>query len=56
MLGEKNTKNANINKNIKSANASLITIYGWNGTVSLDGFFMSIPIGLLFPGTCSAQI
>ena len=32
------------------AKPSLITIYGWNGTVSFDGFLMSIPTGLLFPG------
>ena len=56
MLGEKNTKNAKIIKNISSANKSLITIYGWNGTVSFEGFFISIPMGLLFPGTCNAQI
>ena len=29
---------------------------GWNGTVSLEGFLISIPTGLLFPGTCRAHI
>ena len=43
-------------KNINRANASLITMYGWNGTVSFDGFLISIPTGLLLPGTCSAQM
>ena len=31
-------------------------MYGWKGTVSFDGFLISIPTGLLFPGTCNAQI
>ena len=31
-------------------------MYGWNGTVSFDGFLISIPTGLLLPGTCSAQM
>ena len=53
MLGEKNTKNAKIIRNIKSANKSLITIYGWNGTVSFDGFFISIPFALF--GACRAM-
>jgi len=37
--------------NISNAKVSLIVIYGWKGTVSLDGFFISIPTGLLLPGT-----
>ena len=37
--------------NISNAKPSLITMYGWNGTVSLEGFLISIPTGLLFPGT-----
>ena len=43
-------------RKINKANKSLIVIYGWKGTVSFDGFLTSIPIGLLFPGTCKAQI
>ena len=31
-------------------------MYGWNGTVSFEGFFISIPTGLLLPGICKAQI
>ena len=31
-------------------------MYGWKGTVSFEGFFMSIPIGLLLPGTCNAHM
>ena len=51
-----NTKKAKTIININNAKPSLITMYGWNGTVSLEGFLTSIPTGLLFPGTCSAQI
>ena len=29
---------------------------GNTSTVSFDGFLISIPTGLLFPGTCNAQI
>ena len=43
-------------RKINKANKSLIVIYGWKGTVSFDGFLMSIPMGLLFPGICKAQM
>ena len=33
-----------------------MVIYGWKGTVSLEGFLISIPTGLLLPGTCKAHI
>ena len=56
MFGAKNINPAKIVIKIKSANKSLIVIYGWNGTVSFDGFLISIPIGLLLPGTCKAHI
>ena len=54
IFGEKNIKPEKIIKIPISANKSLIVMYGWKGTVSLEGFFISIPTGLLFPGTCKS--
>ena len=55
-LVHKIQRNAKTIININKAKPSLITMYGWKGTVSLDGFFISIPTGLLLPGTCKAHI